>query len=168
MPEIAADQVEAEARDLVVPFERTSGESPYDLHSALQDTMGRNVGIYRTQSDLERGLAELEGLWKRWQNLRVEGSRMYNPGWHLVRDLRNLLAVSEAITKSAILRKESRGAHSRLDYAGVDESLGRVNMCAKRQPDGSMSVTPTPLPEMPAELRALFDAKPEPAKAGTR
>ena len=87
---------------------------------------------------------------------------MFNPGWHLARDLRNMLTVSEAITRSALLRKESRGAHSRLDHTATDPAFGKVNHCA-RLTGGSMSVVPTPLPEMPAELSALFEAAPQPA-----
>jgi succinate dehydrogenase / fumarate reductase flavoprotein subunit len=121
--------------------------------------MHGQVGIFRTQEDLEAALRELQGLNERWRRVRVEGTRTYNPGWHLVRDLRNLLIVSEAIAKSALLRKESRGAHSRLDHPETDPQLGKVNMCAVRTAQG-MRVSPTPLPEMPANLRELF----EPAK----
>ena len=151
-----------ETRDLLAPFDRGSGETPYEVHQALQDCMGRNVGIFRVQEDLERALRELEGLKERAARVRVEGSRIYNPGWHLSRDLRNMLLVSEAIARSASLRKESRGAHSRLDFPNMDASLSKVNMCVTRAADG-MNVTPTPLPEMPAELKALFDAAPQPA-----
>ncbi len=155
-------EIEAETRDLLAPFERSSGETPYDVHEALQDCMGKEVGIFRVQGDLELALRELEGLKERAGRVRVAGSRIYNPGWHLSRDLRNLLLVSEAIARSALLRKESRGAHSRLDFPGMDASLGKVNMCVTRAVDG-MKVEPTPLPEMPAELKALFESAPQPA-----
>jgi len=118
--------------------------------------MGHYVGIFRTQEDLETGLALLGKLSERAQRLRVEGSRLYNPGWHLARDLRSLLLVSEAITRSALLRKASRGAHSRLDFPATDPAFGEVNMCAVRT-DGGMRVSPTPLPRMPAELAQLFE-----------
>ena len=84
---------------------------------------------------------------------------MYNPGWHLSRDLMNMLTVSEAITRSAVLRKESRGAHSRLDFPNPDAVLGKVNMSVSKVGE-AMRVDPTPLPEMPAELEELL----EPAK----
>jgi succinate dehydrogenase flavoprotein subunit len=161
-PKVSDAEVEAETRDLLAPFGRSSGETPYDVHQALQDCMGKGVGIFRVHEDLELALSELEGLKERAARVRVAGSRVYNPGWHLSRDLRNLLLVSEAIAKSALLRKESRGAHSRLDFPGIDASLGKVNMCVTRTADG-MKVAPTPLPEMPAELKALFESAPEPA-----
>ncbi|HEY6867430.1 MAG TPA: fumarate reductase/succinate dehydrogenase flavoprotein subunit [Candidatus Eisenbacteria bacterium] len=157
-PRIAADEAEAERRDLLAPFERTSGEGPYEIHRALQECMGRQVGIFRTQADLERGLEILGQLRERATRVRVEGSRFYNPGWHMSRDLRNMITVSEAITRSALLRRESRGAHSRLDYPAADPALGKVNSCVKLVA-GAMSVAPTPLPEMPAELKALFEEK---------
>ena len=161
-PKVSDAEIEAETHDLLAPFERSSGETPYDVHEALQDCMGKEVGIFRVQEDLELALRELEGLKERAGRVRVAGSRIYNPGWHLSRDLRNLLLVSEAIALSALLRKESRGAHSRLDFPGMDASLGKVNMCVTRAADG-MKVAPTPLPEMPAELKALFESAPQPA-----
>ena len=98
--------------------------------------------------------------------MRVEGGRTYNPGWHLSRDLRNLVLVSEAVTRCAMLRKDSRGAHSRLDHPALDPALGKVNMSVVR--DGAeMWVRPAPHPEMPAELQALFKtAEPAGAKVG--
>ena len=156
---IATAEIEAEARDLLAPFARTSGESPFDVHRALQECMDRYVGIFRTQKDLEQALTILADIKRRAREVHVEGTRLYNPGWHLVRDLWNLITVSEAITKSALLRKESRGAHSRLDFPATDPAFGQVNMCAVKAGD-AMKVSPTPLPQMPAELRALF----EPAK----
>jgi succinate dehydrogenase / fumarate reductase flavoprotein subunit len=160
-PTVSQVEVEAEMRDLLAPFERTAGESPYEVHRALQECMGKNVGIFRVQEDLELAVQTLGTLKERASRVRVEGGRIYNPGWHLSRDLRNMLLVSEAIARSALLRKESRGAHSRLDFTGMDASLGKVNMCVRRAADG-MQVGPTPLPEMPAELKALFEAAPAP------
>ena len=156
-------EIESGTREMLAPFERTSGESPYDVHRALQECMGKLVGIYRIEADLKNALEELEKLKGRAARVRVEGSRMFNPGWHLARDLHNMLIVSEAITRSALLRKESRGAHSRLDFTGLDAALGAVNFCAKKAGEG-MDVSPTPLPQMPADLKALFDAAPAPQK----
>ena len=158
----ATAELEAEVSDMLAPFARETGESPYEVHSALQECMGKFVGIFRTQADLEAGLETLRALQARAKNIKVEGSRMYNPGWHLVRDLRNLLTVSESITRSAMLRKESRGAHSRLDYTAMDPALSTVNICTALRGD-TMTVEPTALPAMPPELKALFDAAPAPA-----
>ena len=154
-------EIEAGTREMLEPFERTSGESPYEVHRALQQCMGALVGIYRVESDLKQALEQLEQLKSRAARVRVEGSRMFNPGWHLARDLYNMLTVSEAITRAALLRKESRGAHSRLDFTSMDAAQGAINYCAKKTSSG-MSVAPTPLPTMPADLKSLFDAAPQP------
>jgi len=161
-PVIPEAEVEAEIRDLLAPLERGSGESPYDVHRALQECMDRNVGIFRVREDLELALRELEALNDRAARVRVTGSRVFNPGWHLARDLRNMLLVSEAIARAALLRTESRGAHSRLDHPNPDPALGKVNMCVRQAASG-MQVAPTPLPEMPAELKALFETAAAPA-----
>ncbi len=160
-PKVSEAEVEAEVRDLLSPLERPAGESPYVVHQALQECMGKNVGIFRVQEDLELALGTLEALQERASRVRAAGTRIYNPGWHLARDLRNMLVVSQAIARSALLRKESRGAHSRLDYPNPDPALAQVNMCVTKTAD-AMQVAPTPLPEMPAELRALFEAAPQP------
>jgi succinate dehydrogenase / fumarate reductase flavoprotein subunit len=157
-PRVANGEVEAEIADLLAPFDRPQGESPYEVHRALQECMGRHVGIFRTREDMERGLEQLAALRQRAARVRVEGSRIYNPGWHMSRDLRHMIIVSEAVTRSALLRRESRGAHSRLDFPAMDAELGKVNMCVTRRGD-QMEVQPTPLPEVPAELRAVLEAK---------
>ncbi len=157
LPTLDEAAVEAAARELLAPFERAEGEDPYAVHRALQATMQDCVGIFRTEADLERGLAEIERLKARAARVKVDGSRLYNPGWHLARDLGHMLTVAEAIARSALLRTESRGAHSRLDYPNADPALGRVNVAVARDPDGRMTVRTTPLPEMPAELRAILE-----------
>ena len=100
----------------------TEGEDPYAIQRDLQEMMGRLVGIFRTESDLDEALSRLGELRARWANIKVSGGRVYNPGWNLVFELRNLLIVSEAITRSARGRKESRGAHSRLDFPDLDDA----------------------------------------------
>jgi succinate dehydrogenase / fumarate reductase flavoprotein subunit len=162
MPRIADAEIEMEIGDMLAPFSRATGESPYEVHRALQDCMDRNVGIFRVKEDLELAITTLAKLRERAGRVKVDGGRTFNPGWHLSRDLRNMITVSESIARCALLRTESRGAHSRLDYTGMDQALSKVNMCV-RKGAGGMQVAPTPLPEMPPELKALFDATPEPA-----
>jgi len=158
-PRVNEAEVEAETRALLEPFERTSGENPYEVHRALQDVMDRLVGIFRVEADLQSAIEQLRKLEARAERVRVEGTRMFNPGWHLARDLKNMLIVSEAIARSALLRKESRGAHSRLDFPSQDASFSQVNHCVTRGASG-MQVAATPLPQMPPELKAMFEAKP--------
>jgi len=157
-------QISGAERELLTPFERSSGPDPYSIHRRLQDSMQSLVGIYRTEQDLKRGIEAVQALRLEAKTMRVEGSRAFNPGWHLARDLDNMLLVSEAIARCALQRKESRGAHARLDYPNPDPALGRVNSVAVREGD-EVRVSQAPLPEMPDELRALVDAEPVTAKA---
>ncbi|MBA2564638.1 MAG: FAD-binding protein [Gemmatimonadetes bacterium] len=155
------DTIRQASAELLAPFEQ-DGENPYALHRELQSVMQKNVGIFRTREDLERGLEEVRALGARARNVRVEGSRHFNPGWHLARDLRSMLVISEAVASSAILREESRGAHSRLDFPALDERLGTVNSVVTNE-GGAVRVTQKPKAEIPAELRALLE-KPAAAK----
>ncbi|HEY6569856.1 MAG TPA: hypothetical protein VIZ22_06180, partial [Candidatus Limnocylindrales bacterium] len=145
------------AAELVAPLERAEGEDPYAIQRDLQTMMQRLVGIFRVESDLTEAIEGLAELRRRWQTVRVSGGRVYNPGWNLVFELGNLLTVSEAIARAALLRTESRGAHSRLDFPATDEKRwGGVNTAVARAADGSMTVATTPLPAMPDALRGLL------------
>jgi succinate dehydrogenase / fumarate reductase flavoprotein subunit len=150
-------QVQSAARDLAAPLERTDGEDPYAIQRDLQAMMQRLVGIFRTEDDLKEAIRELGELRRRWADVRATGGRAFNPGWDLVFELGNLLTVSEAITRSALQRRESRGAHSRLDYPEPDDATwGRLNSVVARGPDGTMIIDTSPLPKMPDELRGLL------------
>jgi len=99
-------------------------------------------------------------LRQRWQRVRASGGRTYNPGWNLVFELGNSLTVSEAIARSARQRRESRGAHSRIDFpASDDETWGRLNSVIVRAPDGTVAVDTAPRPMMSPELRKLLGAE---------
>ncbi|HYQ95880.1 MAG TPA: FAD-binding protein, partial [Candidatus Eisenbacteria bacterium] len=157
-------QVAAAERALLTPFERSSGPDPYAIHRKLQDTMQSLVGIFRNEDDLERGIEAVRRLMAEAKTVRVEGSRAFNPGWHLAHDLENMLRISEAVARCALQRKESRGAHARLDYPNLDPEFGKVNSVVTQ--DGEeLRVSQSPLPRMPDELRSLFE--PEPAGAKT-
>jgi succinate dehydrogenase / fumarate reductase flavoprotein subunit len=147
-------QIEAAARELLAPFERKEGENPYTIHRDLQDVMQNLVGIFRTREDLTRAMAELGKLKARAEHLSVEGSRMFNPGWHLAQDLKSMLTVSEAVTRSALAREESRGAHSRIDYPAFDATWGTKNNIIARA-GNTMTLRQSPVPEMPSELKEL-------------
>ncbi len=152
-------QVGEAARELVAPLERTDGDDPYAIQRDLQSTMQSLVGIYRIEADLDEALDRLSELRRRWASVRVTGGRVYNPAWNLVFELGNSLTVSEAITRSALLRTESRGAHSRLDHPAIDEERwGGVNSVISRAPDGSMAVATSPLPDLPDALGRLLRA----------
>ncbi len=148
-------QIEQAERQLLAPFERAGGENPYKIHEDLQEVMQTLVGIFRTDEDLRKALVEIEKLKARAANVRVEGSRTYNPGWHLSRDLQCMLTVSEACTHAALARKESRGAHSRLDYPKTEDAWGTKNHVIVKK-DGAMNIFEVPRPPMPEELQKIL------------
>jgi succinate dehydrogenase / fumarate reductase flavoprotein subunit len=153
-------QVEEAARQALQPFERgLSGgqEGPYQIQHELQETMQDLVGIVRTEKEMERALEGIERLSERAQRVAVYGNREYNAGWHTALDLPNLLTVSEAITRAALERRESRGAQFRDDYPNKDTAFGKVNVIIRKGPDGTMQITQAPLPEMPAELKQIIE-----------
>lgn len=155
---IDAQQIEAAEREMLAPFERPAGESPYDIHRDLQETMHNYVGIFRNEDDLKKGMSEIQELKQRLARVHVEGSRLFNPGWHLARDLKSMLTVSEAVALSALERKESRGAHSRIDYPGYDERWGKQNNIVTLYGD-TMRLSQKPVADLPAELEHLLQEK---------
>jgi len=150
-------KVDDAARDALEPFERgAQGEGPYQVQYALQDMMQDLVGIVRNELEMKRALEALRALRERAARVGVGGHREYNPGWHAALDLNNLLLVSEAVTRSAIERRESRGGHFRDDYPDKDPAHATFNIIVRKQPDGSMVVSRAPIPEMPAELKHVI------------
>jgi succinate dehydrogenase / fumarate reductase flavoprotein subunit len=144
--------------DALQPFERgASSENPYTVQAALQDMMQNLVGIVRTESEMQQALQELDGLKARAAKAGITGHREYNPGWHTAIDLKNLLTVSDAITRSAIERKESRGGHFREDFPDKDPQYATFNVVTRRAADGTMDVKRVPLPPLPAELKQIIE-----------
>jgi succinate dehydrogenase / fumarate reductase flavoprotein subunit len=156
-PAIDGAEVDRLTADAIEPFSHEAGHSPYEVQRDLQETMHTLVGIIRTADELDRALVEIAALKERAAHISVEGNRYYNPGWHLALDLDPMLTVSECITRAALEREESRGGHTREDFPGPTAEFGRVNVVIRRTPDGELSVTREPLPQMPDELRTLFE-----------
>jgi succinate dehydrogenase / fumarate reductase flavoprotein subunit len=155
---IDAGEVEEGARRALEPFERgPAGEPPYQIQYALQDMMQDLVGIVRNEPEMLRALEGLRTLRDRSSHVGVGGHREYNPGWHAALDLHNLLTVSEAITRCAIERKESRGGHFRDDYPEKGESYSICNLVVRKGRDGAMEVSRVPIREMPAELKQVIE-----------
>jgi succinate dehydrogenase / fumarate reductase flavoprotein subunit len=155
---VDARAVDEAAQAALEPFERgAQGEGPYQVQYALQDMMQDLVGIVRREDEMQRALAGLAALRERARSVGVGGHREYNPGWHAALDLPNLLLVSEAVTRSAIERRESRGGHFREDYPDKDASWGKMNVVLRKGRDGQMELSRAPIPEMPDELKRIID-----------
>ena len=161
-PDISVNdaQVEAAYREAVEPFERPAGsgsEGPYQVQYGLQNMMQELVGIVRQQKEMEKALDGIGKLKERAAKVGIQGHREYNPGWHTALDLNHLLAVSEAITMSAIDRKESRGGHFRDDFPNKDPEAAKYNSVVSKQADGSMKLRREPIPEIPEELKQVIE-----------
>jgi succinate dehydrogenase / fumarate reductase flavoprotein subunit len=156
-PALQADQVEAAARRALEPFHREGGdEGPYQIQQDLQEMMQDQVGIVRREEEMQRALEGLAKLRERAARAGVTGNREYNPGWHTALDLPSLLTISEAITRSALHRKESRGGHFRDDFPDKAEHFGKVNLVAFKGPDERMQLEERVIPEMPDELKQII------------
>lgn len=156
--QVQNEQVEEAVRWALAPFERQGGtEGPFQVQQDLQVMMQDLVGIVRREEEMERALEGLAGLRQRASQAKVTGNREYNPGWHTALDLHNLLTISEAITRCALARKESRGGHFRDDYPDKAARFGKVNLVTRKGPDGQMQLEEVPIPEMPAELKQIIE-----------
>ncbi len=154
-PSIDNAQIDQAEKELLAPFSNSGTESPYAVHRDLQEVMQNLVGIFRTDLDLKKALAELAKLKTRAANVSVEGSRLFNPGWHLSYDLKAMLIVSEAVTHSALARTESRGAHSRIDHPNLDPVWEKKHNIIVWE-SGSMSRREIPIEPMPEELKQIL------------
>jgi succinate dehydrogenase / fumarate reductase, flavoprotein subunit len=157
-PHLDPEQVDAAAKEALAPFDRAGdGAGPYAIQSTLQDVMQDLVGIVRREEEMARALEEIEALRRRADAVAVTGNREYNPGWHTALDLRNLMIVSEAVARAALEREESRGAHFRDDHTEKSADWGKVNLAIRREDDGSMRVSRSPIPTIPAELQSIIE-----------
>jgi succinate dehydrogenase / fumarate reductase, flavoprotein subunit len=151
-------QLQAIASAALAPFDRgLSGENPYQIQYDLQDAMQDLVGIVRTENEMQQALESVSQLRARADRVGITGNRQYNNGWHTAMDLDSLLVVSEAVTRAALLRKESRGAQFREDFPSKDAEWGRHNIVVRRSTDGGMQVENRPLAPIPDELKAVIE-----------
>ncbi len=153
---INPDEVETLARHSLAPFDSSQGgENPYAIHEELRTMMQRRVGIVRSAEDLQFALEELDRLRARAARVKVGGNIQYNPGWHLALDLWNMIDISEAVTRAALTRQESRGAHTREEYPDSDKDWGKRNLIIRKTGE-TLTVAEEPVPEMPEELKKLL------------
>ena len=160
---IAREQLDEVSRIALEPFERSvdagGAENAFGIQQDLQELMQDQVGIVRNERDLRDALEGIDRLRDRAGRVAVSGNREYNPGWHTALDLRNLLAFSEAIARAALERRESRGAHTRLDYPDKDETFGKRTIVIRKDQDGGLAVSREPIAAIPDELQRIIDAR---------
>jgi succinate dehydrogenase / fumarate reductase, flavoprotein subunit len=150
--------VEAATKKALEPFERGSlGENPYAVQHDLQAMMQDLVGIVRQESEMVEAIERLKVLRARADRAGISGNREYNNGWHTALDLHNLMTVSEAIARTAVERRESRGAHFREDYPNKSDEFAAFNFVIQKGAHGEMTMTRVMIPPMPAELKQVVE-----------
>jgi succinate dehydrogenase / fumarate reductase flavoprotein subunit len=153
---VSQSTIDAASARIEAPFKRSGGENPYALHQELQEVTHNLVGIIRTKSELDEAIVKIADIRRRSADVTVAGDRKFNPGFHLAFDLDNMLLVAESTAKSAVLREESRGGHTRDDFPGMNSEWRQVNHIASF--DGvQVNVQKKALPVLPKELFDLFD-----------
>ena len=155
-PVVAQADLDAAVTEALEPFSREVGESPYEVHAELQQTMNDLVGIIRREQELKDALAALEKFKERAKTLAVPGERAYNPGWHYAQDVRNMLLVGECVAMAALEREESRGGHTREDHPAMEPEWRKVNLILTLDGD-KIDMVHQPLPVIRPDLLDLFD-----------
>jgi succinate dehydrogenase / fumarate reductase, flavoprotein subunit len=156
-PEIPDEELNRVLEELVAPLERADGENPYAVIESLKESMQTNAGMVRFKEDLEKALADLDAVRARVPNVKAPGTRQYNPGWHAAIDLPHLLVSSEAIARSALMREESRGGHTRGDFLESSDEWQRKWIVCRKGADGAMEVVVEQVAEMPDDLRKIVE-----------
>jgi succinate dehydrogenase / fumarate reductase flavoprotein subunit len=155
---IGKHDVDAAGSALLAPFQRDAGgEGPYRIQHELQELMQDKVGIVRREAEMTEALAGIEALVDRAAAVGVTGNREYNPGWHTAVDLGSMLTCSEAITRAALMRKESRGGHFREDFPDKVKEFGTFNIVCRKGEDGRVAVSRQPIPEMRPDLKKIIE-----------
>ncbi len=158
LPSLNEQQLEAAKKDIEFPFENDDedGLNPFHLHEELQSIMEEHVGIIRDEERLDEGISKLNELKQKAKKMAASGARAFNAGWRECFDVRNLIDVGLAIANSAKERKESRGAHSRIDYTEPEDQFDRTKVII-RALDDQLETERKELPEMDEELQDLVN-----------
>ena len=154
-PQIDEDQIKFIIRNATVILNRESGENPYLLHEKLVENMQNSVGIVRTEELLSKGITKLEDLKLSYKNIKASGASQYNPGWHEALALRNLIITAESVAKSALMREESRGAHTRVDFPGEKDEWLDYNVVLSKDENGNMRTSKIPREKPDKELERI-------------
>ncbi|MBV9325387.1 MAG: FAD-binding protein [Chloroflexi bacterium] len=140
-----AEHVETIERTALRPLEQPGLEDPFELRTRLEDLMWENVGLVRSQSSLVDALEDISELRERALSTSVPNFRRLNLAWTEALDLVNLLQVAELVTRSALERRESRGAHYRSDFPAADDARWLRNVFLQRETDGTPRVWDEPV-----------------------
>ena len=165
-PKADDEQITAAFRAGTAPLHREDGENPYVLHDELQEVMGQYVGIVRNEDDLKKGIEGIEALKERVTNVKAHGASQYNPGWHEALSMGSLMVISEAVARAALLRTESRGAHTRVDHEGENDEWEQYNIVTSKGSDGNLKIEKVKRPEPAGHLSRIARAEIDDLEAG--
>jgi len=149
------DQVTAIIRRATDILNREKGTNPFLVHEDLQDVMQNHVGIVRSEGELKKAIDELQRLCQDADQVKAHASAQYNPGWNEAIDLKNLLITAEAVARAALMRDESRGAHTRVDFENENDEWLKYNIIIRKGKDNSMDVEKVQRENPPEELRKI-------------
>jgi succinate dehydrogenase / fumarate reductase flavoprotein subunit len=155
--EIDSSQIDTEKQRVLEPLERQDGENPYELQQQVQEAMMEHANLMRNEESLQEGLEKILEIKERVPNVKAQGSTLFNPGWHASQDIRYLTQISEIILRTALERKERRGAQWRLDYDGPSDELGKINFIVTKGEQGEIDIERREITPMPEHLSRLFD-----------
>jgi succinate dehydrogenase / fumarate reductase flavoprotein subunit len=164
-PAVDNEQIKTGVRRATDILNREKGSNPYLLHEKMHEIMAKGVGIVRKKDELETAVEELQALKAEAETMRAPGASQYNPGWHEALSMQSLLITAEAVSRAALMREESRGAHTRLDFPGESAEWVKYNVIIKKGAQG-MEVEKRERPPGPDELVAIANAKIEDLEAG--
>ena len=158
MPKVDDDDIKRIIKNATSILNRERGNNPYLIHEDLQKNMQDNVGIIRTKKDIQDGINKIEEMKLQFQDVKAPGSSQFNPGWHEALALRNLLISSESVARSALLREESRGAHTREDFPSEGDEWLEYNIISKKGVNGEMQTIKVKRSEPDKELKRIANS----------
>ncbi|OGH67995.1 MAG: hypothetical protein A3C15_00860 [Candidatus Magasanikbacteria bacterium RIFCSPHIGHO2_02_FULL_50_9b] len=150
--EMDKDEISEELKRMDAPF-KSNGVHPSEIKKAAQKIMWEHAGIMKTEHGLRQALEGIEKL--KTMKAHADGSLQYNLTWVEAIQAAGMLLVCEAIVRSALERKESRGAHYRSDFPKQDDKSWMVNIICRNM-KGKMKLEKKPVPQMPEELKRLL------------
>src|ERR1700746_3406612 len=153
---VNGDELGSSEKWALQPFERKGSDNPYAVQHTLQDVMQELVGIVRQEQEMLQALQRLRELKAASDQVSVDGNREYNTGWPQALDVHRLFTVSEIVTRAALERKESRGAHFRDDFPAKDKQYEGFNIVVRKGAGGEMQLTREPIPPMREDLQQII------------
>jgi succinate dehydrogenase/fumarate reductase flavoprotein subunit len=149
-----APAIAAICRHWIRPIERNDGENPFQLRDRLERLMWTKVGVVRNGPDMQAALPEIQEVRERITSAsasfrtpapgRKPPASQYNAPWNEAINTENLSLIAEMLTRSALAREESRGAHYRSDFP-TQKLDWLKNIRMRPLADGDFEITFTPV-----------------------